>query len=386
MLPNKASALPDQYLIVFKSGVKAAANAAWFQDLSFQDTTGDSVSSNGIKRVYDMGSFQGLAGRFHREALDQIQRHPDVEYVEQNHRVYITETQRGAPWGLARVSHRKFLTLKTYDKYEYDSSSGEGVTVFVLDTGIYIDHVEFEGRASWDINLTNEPDLDEHGHGTHCAGTVASRAYGVAKKANVVAVKVARKDGTADTSDIIAGVEYARQQHLELSRTKGTKHRGAVISMSLASPKSRAMNAAVASAVAAGVHVVVGAGNENDDACKLSPASAEDAITVGASDINDNRASFSNYGPCTDIFAPGVDVLSTWIGSPEARHSGGGTSMATPHVAGLVAYFLGLASNTSSDQISPKEMKEFVIARGTRDLLKDIPSGTPNLLAYNFKH
>lgn len=311
-----------------------------------------------------------------------------VEYVEQDHRAHIAETQRRAPWGLARISHRKPLTLKTFNKYEYDPSSGQGVTVFVLDTGIYTDHVEFEGRASWGITLTNERnELDEHGHGTHCAGTVASRAYGVAKKANVVGVKVAHKDGTANMSDEIAGVEYVMQQHLLLSRTKGREHKGSVISMSLNGPKSRAINAAIASAVAAGVHVVVAAGNENDDACKCSPSSAEEAITVGASDIKDTRASFSNQGPCTDVFAPGVDVLSTWIGNPKAKLAGMGTSMATPHVAGLIAYYLSLAPNTASafhsGTLSPKEMKEFIIARATRGVLKDIPSDTPNLLVHN---
>lgn len=311
-----------------------------------------------------------------------------VEYVEHDHRAYVAETQRRAPWGLARISHRKPLTLKTFNKYEYDPSGGQGVTVFVLDTGIYTDHVEFEGRASWGITLTNERnELDEHGHGTHCAGTVASRAYGIAKKANVVGVKVAYKDGSGNTSDIIAGVEYVRQQHLLLSRTKGSEHKGSVISMSLGGPRSRALNAVIASAVAAGVHAVVAAGNDNDDACKSSPSSSEEAITVGASDIKDTRASFSNQGPCVDVFAPGVDVLSTWIGDPRAKLTGSGTSMATPHVAGLIAYFLSLGPNTTSafysGTLSPKEMKEFVIAQATRGILRDIPSDTPNLLVHN---
>lgn len=147
------------------------------------------------------------------------------------------------------------------------------------------------------------------------------------------------------------------------------------------------MNAAIANAVAAGVHIVVAAGNDDDDACKHSPASCEDAITAGASDIKDTRAGFSNQGPCTDVSAPGVDVLSSWIGSSKAKLVGSGTSMATPHVAGLIAYYLSLARNTSSalhsGTISSKEMKEFVIARATKDMLTDLHSDTPNLLVYN---
>lgn len=280
------------------------------------------------------------------------------------------------------------MTLGTFNKYEHNPNGGEGVTVFVIDTGVNIDHNEFEGRAKWGKTVpANDPDADDNGHGTHCAGTIASRAYGVSKKAKIVAVKVLRSNGSGTMADVIGGVDYAIKEHKALAEKQGKKYKGSVANMSLGGGKSRALDDNVAGAVAAGLHFAVAAGNDNRDACDYSPAGVAAAVTVGASSLDDSRAYFSNVGKCVDIFGPGKDIESTWIGSKTAKRTISGTSMASPHVAGLIAYYLSLApasdSSFSSGAYTPDEMKKLLISRGTRDVLSDIKGDTPNVLIYN---
>ena len=191
---------------------------------------------------------------------------------------------------------------------------------------------------------------DGVGHGTHCAGTIGSRTYGVAKKANLIAVKVLGSDGSGSTSDVIAGVQWTVKQATakavaaakEIALTGTTKYKGAVANMSLGGGKSPSLDSAVNRAADAGLHFAVAAGNDNRDACNYSPAAAEKPITVGACTLADERASFSNYGKCVDVFGPGLNILSTWIGSDTATNTISGTSMATPHTVGLLAYFLSI--------------------------------------------
>ncbi|KAG0359647.1 serine protease [Gamsiella multidivaricata] len=392
----EAEVVPDSYFVVFKDGVRAYDQAAWVSDLHHQDLMMngawddgfDESMINGVNHLYDMGSFQGLAGRFRPEVLDEIRRNPDVDYVERDQFVYTSDVQKDAPWGLARISHRKTLTLKTYRKYIHDPEGGKGVTVFVIDTGINVKHKEFEGRASWGATIPmGDADIDGNGHGTHCAGTIGSQAYGVAKKAKVVAVKVLRSNGSGTMSDVVAGVDFAVQEHLRLKVQQKGKYKGSVANMSLGGGKSRPLDSAVTNAVNQGLHFAVAAGNDNRDACSYSPAGVEVAVTVGASTVKDERAYFSNYGSCVDIFGPGLNIESTWIGGPNAKRTISGTSMASPHVAGLIAYYLSLApensSAFSSGPISPKEMKALLKETATRDVLTDVDSRTPNLLIYN---
>lgn len=295
---------------------------------------------------------------------------PEVEYVERDQIVKAQDIQLSAPWGLARISHRKKLSFGTFTKYEYDSTGGEGVDVYIIDTGIYIDHDEFGGRASWGKTMpVGDVDEDKNGHGTHCAGTIASRKYGVAKAANVIAVKVLGSDGSGSMSDVIAGVLWAsaaavekdKQARMEVKTTGSTKHKGSIANMSLGGGKSVALDAAVNGAVDSGLHFSVAAGNDNRDACSTSPAGAKKAITVGASTLSDERAYFSNYGKCVDVFAPGLNVLSTWIGSTSASNTISGTSMASPHTAGLMAYLLSIyphdTFNPSASSFVPPELK-----------------------------
>ncbi|KAF7310691.1 hypothetical protein HMN09_00612000 [Mycena chlorophos] len=300
----------------------------------------------------------GYAGRFSAFAVDQLRSLPEVDFIERDQVVRIQDSQLGAPWGLARVSHRDHLTLGTFKKYLYDPAGGAGVDVYIIDTGINIQHEEFQGRASWGSTIPkNDDDLDANGCLIHSAGTVASRKYGVAKAANVIAVKVLGSNGSGSMSDVIGGVEFATmaalqkkaQAEAEVKATGKTAHKGSVANMSLGGGKSDALDRAVNAAVDKGLHFAVAAGNDNRDACNYSPAAAEKAVTVGASTLTDERAYFSNHGKCVDVFAPGLQILSTWIGSTTATNTISGTSMASPHTAGMLAYLLSLYPSKSFD-------------------------------------
>ena len=301
-------------------------------------------------------------------------------------------TEKNAPWGLARISHRDALGFGDFNKYLYTDDGGEGVDAYVIDTGTNIEHVDFEGRASWGKTIpANDEDVDGNGHGTHCSGTIAGKKFGVAKKANIYAVKVLKSNGSGTMSDVVKGVEWAANSHTDsLSAAKKGKKKGfkgSVANMSLGGGKSRLLDMAVNAAVEAGLHFAVAAGNDNADSCNYSPAAAEKAITVGASTLADERAYFSNFGPCNDIFAPGLNVLSTWIGSKYATNMISGTSMASPHICGLLAYFLSLQPSNSSAYavagITPKQLKASIIGVATEGALTNVPADTDNILAWN---
>ena len=260
------------------------------------------------------------------------------------------------------MSHRPKLSFGTFTKYLYDDQGGQGVDVYVIDTGINIQHLEFQGRASWGNTIPDDVDEDNNGHGTHCAGTIGSRKYGVAKKANLIAVKVLGSNGSGTMSDVVGGVVWAARQATakaiaaanERALTGKTEHKGSVANMSLGGGKSPSLDLAVNRAVDTGLHFAVAAGNDNSDACNYSPAAAEKAITVGASTLADERAYFSNWGKCVDVFGPGLNILSTWIGSSSATNTISGTSMASPHTAGLLAYFLSIYPSATFNPIFDK--------------------------------
>lgn len=395
------------------------------------------------------------AGKFSADTLDEIRSAPEVAYVEHDQIVRTQDEvhgvddalllgdditkQNGAPWGLARISHRDELRLPTFQKYIYDSHGGEGVTAYVIDTGVNIDHVEFEGRARWGKTIPkNDQDIDGNGHGTHCAGTIASRKYGVAKAAEIVAVKVLGTNGSGTMADVVSGVVWAAEQTLkeqqnaarELALTGKTTYKGSVANMSLGGGKAKSLDDAVDKAVEVGLHFAVAAGNDNKDACNYSPAGAEKAVTVGASTIGDDRAYFSNFGKCVDVFAPGLNILSTWTGRPDATNTISGTSMASPHVCGLLAYLLSIEGSGTfhingatelveveseatlyaqaysllpsylqdvlptpedikelapipSKKISPARLKKALLGLATAGALSDVGSGSPNLLIFN---
>ncbi len=258
----------------------------------------------------------------------------------------------------------------------------------MIDTGTYTDNIDFEDRAHWGKTIpADDADEDGNGHGTHCSGTIGGKKYGVAKKANIYAVKVLRSNGSGTMADVVKGVEWAANAHTEKAKKGKKGFKGSAANMSLGGGKSPALDRAVNGAVEAGLHFAVAAGNDNADSCNYSPAAAAQAITVGASAFDDSRAYFSNYGKCNDIFAPGLSIESTWIGGRTAINTISGTSMASPHIAGLLAYYLSLQPDSDSDYavaaITPKKLKENIISIATSGALTDVPSDTANLLAWN---
>ncbi|KAI0019944.1 peptidase S8/S53 domain-containing protein [Xylariomycetidae sp. FL0641] len=413
---SSAEEVPNSYIVKFKDHVSESSakdHHSWIQKIhgdrederlelrkrgQFPLVGEVADSFKGLKHTLKVGSeFLGYSGHFDDNTIEEVRKHPDVEYIERDQIVYALkedepELEKNAPWGLARISHRDSLSFGTYNKYLYAADGGEGVDVYVIDTGCNIDHVDFEGRASWGKTIpSGDEDVDGNGHGTHCSGTVAGKKYGVAKKANIHAVKVLRSNGSGSMSDVIKGVEYAAEQHMEQAEQakKGSRKgfKGSTANMSLGGGKSPSLDMAVNAAVSAGLHFAVAAGNDDADACKYSPAAAEKAMTVGASALDDSRAYFSNWGKCVDIFGPGLSITSTWIGSKTAVNTISGTSMASPHLCGLTAYFLSLQPSKESEygmaDITPEKLKDNMISIATKGALSDIPSGTPNLLAWN---
>ncbi|CUM65037.1 uncharacterized protein PRCAT00002656001 [Priceomyces carsonii] len=401
--------IADRYIIVMKDEITSDElkfHQEWVElqhinslaglesDNSFFLSTADFKAEGGIVDSFEIDNFmKGYYGYFLEGTIDLIRKNPLVKFVERDSMVYANEfnIQKGAPWGLARVSHRQPLSLNSFNQYLYDTDGGAGVTAYVIDTGINIDHVEFNGRAKWGKTIpTGDTDTDGNGHGTHCAGTIGSDSYGIAKNSNLVAVKVLRSNGSGSMSDVVKGVEYAAKSHQDAVKEGKKGFKGSTANMSLGGGKSPALDLAVNAAVKAGIHFAVAAGNENQDACNTSPAAAENAITVGASTISDARAYFSNYGKCVDIFGPGLNILSTYIGSDSATATLSGTSMASPHIAGLLSYYLSLQPGADSEfyvstkGVTPAQLKKNLIKFGSDGLLSDIPDdGTPNVLAFN---
>ncbi|MCX4632604.1 S8 family peptidase [Streptomyces sp. NBC_01443] len=279
------------------------------------------------------------------------------------------ETQTGAPWGLARISQRPQLTSSTVDKYKFDGRAGEGVDIYVLDTGIDTANTQFQGRARWGTNVTGDgSDRDTVGQGTHLAGTAASLKYGVAKKASLIAVKVVAGNALADPKHIVAGLAWTVEQAESSGRPSV-----ALIGSCLA--RNLELDEQVNDAVRQGLFVVAPAGDDNKDASDYSPSGASGAFTVGASSLRDERAFFSNHGPSVDVFAPGHSILSTLIGGINTRS---GTAHAAAHIAGLAAYLLSLTNDVTTTNV-----RDAITAAATPDLLTGIPPQTSNLLAFN---
>jgi len=269
-------------------------------------------------------------------------------------------------------------------RYIYPPGSGAGVTSYIIDTGIYIEHAELAGRAIWGVNYVDTQNQDCNGHGTHVAGTVAGTTYGVAKKAEVVAVKVLNCAGSGSYAGVISGIDWTANDHI-------AKKNKATANMSLGGSFSAATNAAVKAAVEAGVTFAIAAGNSDANACNYSPASEPLAITVGATDIGaegaaqvDIRSSFSNFGTCVDIFAPGSDITSAWIGGTTAIRTISGTSMAAPHVCGVATLIL-----EANPTFTPAQVETAMHAVALNGLI-DLQCGTdavcnqsPNRMLYS---
>jgi subtilisin family serine protease len=350
--------IPGRYIIIFKPHV---ANAEQEAESMMRGVKGK-VHHNFRHTI------KGVAVSIPDSALPGIKNNPNVESIEPDQIIQLNQVspQNQVTWGLDRVDQAD-RPLDTQYHFNY---TGAGVTAFVIDTGIRADHLEFTGRvlAGYTVIADGNGTNDCYGHGTHVAGILGGRTYGVAKSVNIVPVRVLNCAGGGTLSGVIAGVDWVAASLL----------RPAVANLSLGSSKSSAFNAAVAGAVSKGITVVVAAGNSAADACNYSPSSEPTAITVGASTTADARASYSNYGSCVDIFAPGSSITSAWIGGNSATNTISGTSMASPHVAGVAA--LALQANP---QASPAAVISFMVSNSTANRLTSVGTGSPNKLAYS---
>ena len=295
-----------------------------------------------------------------------LRNNPNVTSFEVDATVHIAGIQSGPTWGLDRLDQRD---LPISGSYTYETAAS-GLPVFIIDTGIRGSHQDFSGRVIGGAYFIQDGrgTSDCNGHGTHVAGTVGGTTYGVAKGVTLIPVRVLDCAGSGTTTGVIAGIDYVT----------GTTLRPAVANMSLGGGKSTALNAAVAGAVNSGVTMVVAAGNNNRDACNYSPASEPTAITVGATTSSDYRASYSNYGKCLDVFAPGSSITSAWMDSDRSIKTISGTSMAAPHVAGIAALIIASGRGMSPDQILQQ-----LIANATPGKVSSAGTGSPNLLSHS---
>lgn len=342
--------------------------------VKYKDISAFSAVEEGVKQLVGKpdrvfkGAFKGFSGKINAKTLKSLRNDPSVDFIEQDAIVKLEAytTQANAPWGLARISTRQ----RGPTGYIYDTSAGQGTCSYIVDTGIQANHPDFGGRAQQLISYQGS-NADGNGHGTHVAGTIGSNTYGVAKRTTLLGIKVLDNSGSGTISGIVAGLNYVVSD----SRSRSCPN-GAIANMSLGGSYSASLNSAAKSLVDNNVFIAVAAGNENQNAANVSPASEPSVCTVGATTSTDARASFSNYGAVVDIFAPGQAILSTWIGS--STNSISGTSMASPHIAGLAAYLSALEGTRA-----PQALCNRIIQLATTGVITGLPSGTPNRLAFN---
>lgn len=322
------------YIVVFRDDVADPRGKALGLARAFGGTVGHSYSA----------ALKGFSGTFSGPAIAALATDPSVAYVERDQEITAFATQSGATWGLDRIDQR---TLPLSASYSY-TATGSGVRAYIVDTGILPTHAEFGGRATigYDAVGDGKNGIDCNGHGTHVAGTVGGSTYGVAKGVSLVAVRVLNCAGSGTNAGVIAGIDWVTANAVK----------PAVANMSLGGGASTALDQAVTKSIASGVAYAVAAGNGNQagiaqDACKYSPARVATAMTIGATDKTDRKASFSNYGTCVDWFAPGVGITSAWYSSASATNTISGTSMATPHVAGVAALYLQGSPASTAQQV-----------------------------------
>jgi aqualysin 1 len=358
---SSGAAIGGQYIVVFNDNVDDPSGRARGM-----------VTAFGGRLLHTYGSaIKGFAAELSPGAVQALSRNADVAYIEEDQEVTASTIESNATWGLDRIDQRS-LPLSTTYAYTGD---GSGVTAYIIDTGILYAHTEFGGRAvkGTDAVTSGGSAQDCNGHGTHVAGTVGGTKYGVAKNVRLVAVRVLDCGGNGTISGVIAGVDWVTANHAANS----------VANMSLGAGASSALDNAVANSIASGITYGIAAGNGNrggvaQDACTTSPARVPSAITVGATDKTDTKAKWSNYGTCLDIFAPGVSITSSWYTSTTAINTISGTSMATPHVVGVAALYVGGHPGSS-----PAQVRDAIVANATVGVVRNGNTGSPNVLLFS---
>ncbi|KAH9477244.1 Proteinase K [Psilocybe cubensis] len=350
------------YIVVLKDGI---STQTFLASLHAHSESFKTFSADAVHTYEDV--LNGFCGTFNQNQAEAFEAHPDVKYIEKDAVGEIFAQQNNAPWGLGRLSRISPFPISTKPLpnkffYFYDYPAGKGVDIYIVDTGIDTSHPSFEKRALWGKTFAGTPNKDLNGHGTHVAGTAISKLYGVAKTATAIAVKIG--DDGFNNSTLIRALDWI------ISSVRNTK-RPSVVNLSIGAAQSRAIDDSVEKLFRAKIPVVAAAGNSNKDAKTISPARSPFAITVGASNIQDKRYTLSNYGSVVNVFAPGEEIDSTWLNGRNSVLSG--TSMAAPHISGLLACLISPESNI------PLNFWAYVHA----GKLSNIPANTPNLLAYN---